>query len=202
MEHHMKLITSLGLLVLSVGFVGPCFGHTFYVGGKDGWVLHPHENYNHWAERSRFQVNDTLVFKYKKGSDSVLVVNEEGYQKCNKTNPKQTLDDGKSVFKFTRSGPFFFISGHDDKCENGEKLIIVVLAVRNRKQVEHSDSAPPTPPPTKTPALAPSTMVQGIDKPTINAPAPATNSAVTSTVFGGSVDLILGLGFVLGLVWF
>lgn len=30
------------------------------VGGKDGWVINPSENYNHWAGRLRFQVNDTL----------------------------------------------------------------------------------------------------------------------------------------------
>ncbi|KVH95837.1 Cupredoxin [Cynara cardunculus var. scolymus] len=138
------------------------------------------------------------VFKYKKGSDSVLVVDEEAYHNCNKTNPKQTLDDGNSVFKFTRSGPFFFISGHDDKCENGEKLIIVVLAVRNRRNIVNCDAAPPTPPPTKTPAaVAPSTMAQGTDKPTTNAPAPST-SAVAS-VFGGSIELILGLGLVLSI---
>ena len=142
------------------------------------------------------------VFKYKKGSDSVLVVNEEGYQKCNKTSAKQTLDEGDSVFKFTRSGPFFFISGHEDKCENGKKLIIVVLAVR--KRVVHTDAsaAPPTPSPTKTPeVVAPSTVEQGTDKnPTVNAPAPAANSAVASTVFGGSLDLLMGLVFVLVLV--
>ncbi|XWS54160.1 hypothetical protein CRYUN_Cryun10bG0065600 [Craigia yunnanensis] len=34
--------------------------YKFYVGGKDGWVVSPSENYNHWAERNRFQVNDTL----------------------------------------------------------------------------------------------------------------------------------------------
>lgn len=32
----------------------------FHVGGKDGWVLKPSDYYNHWAQRNRFQVNDTL----------------------------------------------------------------------------------------------------------------------------------------------
>jgi len=32
----------------------------FEVGGRDGWVVKPSEDYNHWAQRSRFQVNDTL----------------------------------------------------------------------------------------------------------------------------------------------
>ena len=34
--------------------------NSFDVGGKDGWVINPSESYNHWAERNRFQVNDSL----------------------------------------------------------------------------------------------------------------------------------------------
>ncbi|XP_059625380.1 early nodulin-like protein 18 [Cornus florida] len=41
------------------------------------------------------------------------------------------MDDGDSVFKFDRSGPFFFISGNKENCQKGQKLIVVVLAVRN-----------------------------------------------------------------------
>ncbi|KAI3502104.1 hypothetical protein L1887_30135 [Cichorium endivia] len=205
----MNLLTSLGLLVMSAGFLGSCYGYTFHVGGKNGWVIDPRESYNHWAERNRFQVNDTLVFKYKKGMDSVLVVNEEAYHNCNKTDPKETLNDGNSVFKFTRSGPFFFISGHDGKCENGEKLVIIVMAVSHRTHFVHSTAAPPTPAsarPTKTPAPPtvpasapmPSAMLQGTDRPKLmHAPAPATSS-VASTGSGCWVALILGLGLVLG----
>jgi hypothetical protein len=42
--------------------------NSFYVGGNDGWVINPSESYNHWAERNRFQVNDSL------GKSSVLAV--------------------------------------------------------------------------------------------------------------------------------
>ncbi|XP_077224703.1 uncharacterized protein LOC143858006 isoform X1 [Tasmannia lanceolata] len=42
--------------------------YNFYVWGGGGWALNPSENFNHWAERNRFQVNDSLVFKNKKGS--------------------------------------------------------------------------------------------------------------------------------------
>lgn len=34
--------------------------YVFYAGGRDGWVVDPAESYNHWAERNRFQVNDTI----------------------------------------------------------------------------------------------------------------------------------------------
>lgn len=35
-------------------------GYNFFVGGKNGWSTHPSENYNNWANRLRFLVNDTL----------------------------------------------------------------------------------------------------------------------------------------------
>lgn len=35
-------------------------GYDFYAGGTDGWVLNPSESYSHWAERNRFQVNDSI----------------------------------------------------------------------------------------------------------------------------------------------
>ncbi|XP_073049150.1 early nodulin-like protein 3 [Primulina eburnea] len=103
----------------------------FRVGGKDGWTINPSEKYGHWAERMRFQVNDTLLFKYKKGLDSVLVVKQDDYDKCSSGNPILKLDDGDSVFKFDRSGPFFFVSGKKSNCDKGQKLIVVVLSVRN-----------------------------------------------------------------------
>lgn len=41
--------------------ISSCEAYKFNVGGKNGlWVVKPSENYNHWAERMRFQVNDTL----------------------------------------------------------------------------------------------------------------------------------------------
>ncbi|KAL8201500.1 hypothetical protein R6Q57_012839 [Mikania cordata] len=204
MEHQAKLISSLGLLVISAVFNGPCYGYTFYVGGKDGWVVDPRESYNHWAERNRFQVNDSLVFKYKKGSDSVLVVNEEAYHKCNKTDPQETINDDNPIFKFKTSGPFFFISGHDQKCENGEKLIIVVMAVRHHTPIVNSSAiAPPTPAPAPAPALklAPSSVLQTTDGTKIHVPAPAQAHAISGVASNtGSVGLIIsGLGLCL---WF
>ncbi|KAF8025827.1 hypothetical protein BT93_F2607, partial [Corymbia citriodora subsp. variegata] len=123
-------------------------GREFHVGGKDGWVVNPSEDYNHWAERNRFQVNDTISFRYKKGEDSVLLVIEDDYHKCNTKNPVYKWEDGDSEFRFYQSGPFFFISGKPGNCEKGQKLIVVVLAVR---------ASPPVPTPLpQPPAVAPS----------------------------------------------
>lgn len=42
----------------------------FHVGGKDGWVVNPSEDYNQWARTHRFRVNDTL-----RESNSLLILN-------------------------------------------------------------------------------------------------------------------------------
>ncbi|KAL6283615.1 hypothetical protein ACE6H2_014544 [Prunus campanulata] len=144
-------------LVLLVCF-GLCFsstqGYRFYVGGKDGWVLNPSENYILWSGRNRFQVNDTLYFKYKKGTDSVLVVNKDDYFKCNTKNPIQKLDGGDSEFTLDRSGPFYFISGQNGNCDKGQKLFLVVLAVRHHKK-PNPPFAPTTPPSTSPTSPSP-----------------------------------------------
>lgn len=49
----------LMMIVMLMG-LGLSNGYKFYVGGKDGWVLTPSEDYSHWSHRNRFQVNDTL----------------------------------------------------------------------------------------------------------------------------------------------
>ncbi|GFP92087.1 early nodulin-like protein 2 [Phtheirospermum japonicum] len=134
--------------------------HRFYVGGDDGWTLHPSRNYNHWAEKYRFLINDELVFKYKKGHDSVLVVNRNDYSKCNKENPMKALksgDSSSSIFKLEKSGPFFFISGHDQNCEKGQKLDIIVLSPRHHNITPSSAPKAPTihHSPTPSPSPAP-----------------------------------------------
>ncbi|RID40870.1 hypothetical protein BRARA_J00878 [Brassica rapa] len=138
----------------------------FYVGGSRGWVMNPRENYNTWAERNRFQVNDTLYFKYAKGSDSVQQVMKADYYGCNVRNPLEKFDNGETEVALNRSGPFYFISGNQDRCLKGQKLIVVVLAIRHPKKVPISPAKPPstTQPPQAhspgspvAPAMAPST---------------------------------------------
>ncbi|KAK6132665.1 hypothetical protein DH2020_033581 [Rehmannia glutinosa] len=191
-------------------------GYQFIVGGRNGWVLNPSENYNHWSGRMRFQVNDTLcqflllnhalflfsgfvkeksnkklnlyvfffaVFKYKSGSDSVLVVNKNDYDNCNTGNPILKLEDGNSIFKFDRSGPFYFISGNKANCDQGQKLIVVVLAVRNRPSPPPNAPSPaggaPSPANSPSPASAspgPATHGSG-PSPAAGAPGPATHGS-------------------------
>ncbi|XP_049356281.1 early nodulin-like protein 1 [Solanum verrucosum] len=129
--------------------------HTFYAGGESGWVLNPSEPYSHWAERNRFQVNDTIVFKFELGSNSALFVYKEDYYNCNKEDPIVILDHGDSRFTFNGPGTFSFISGHEDNCEKGQKLMIVVLSPNHTKAQEAQTSLSPTPAESIGPVLLP-----------------------------------------------
>ncbi|CAN4094138.1 unnamed protein product [Withania somnifera] len=130
--------------LIFLGFIlcSSCEAYTFYAGGKSGWVLNPSESYSHWSERNRFQVNDTIVFKFKLGEDSVLLVDKDDYNKCNKEKPILELKHGNSKFKFEGSGPYYFISGHEDNCEKGQKLKVVVLSLNHHKAQSASSPAP------------------------------------------------------------
>ncbi|XP_015881525.3 early nodulin-like protein 1 [Ziziphus jujuba] len=187
-------------LVLSVIFmeflimIGSSQAYKFNVGGKDGWVLNPSENFTRWAERNRFQVNDTLFFKYKKGSDSVLVLTKEDYLACNTQKPIMSLTDGDSVFTLNRSGAFYFASGNGDNCRKGQKLVLVVLAVRDRPHL------PPPPPPRSPSPVAPPPSAGGPTSPALApgpralSPVPSGNRPQKSSVpagFGVSVWLVL-----------
>ncbi|XP_031126611.1 early nodulin-like protein 1 [Ipomoea triloba] len=171
--------------LLLMGFVCLSEAHTLYVGGKDGWVLQPCDGLNHWAGENRFQINDTLIFRYEKGEDSVLVVNKKDYYQCNKTSPIDNLTDGNSSVTLTRSGEFFFISGQADNCEKGQKLIIIVMSPQHPK--------PPTviPPPLPSPTSV---------TPPSPAPAPAPGPALdksTATAVHASVGTLWGSALLL-----
>ncbi|CDP05934.1 unnamed protein product [Coffea canephora] len=144
-------------LLCMASFIISSYAYQFSVGGRDGWVVKPSEDYNHWAGRMRFQVNDTLFFKYKKGSNSVLVVNKDDYDKCNVDKPIIKLEDGNSIFKFDRSGPFYFISGNKTYCDQGQKMIVHVLAVRTppKPPAPVPPASPPSPSPRPAPAVSP-----------------------------------------------
>ncbi|GFZ12502.1 early nodulin-like protein 9 [Actinidia rufa] len=59
------------------------------------------------------------VFEYPAEKDSVLQVTKKDYTNCNTASPmREFKDNGHTVFKFDQSGPFYFISGVEEKlCE-------------------------------------------------------------------------------------
>ncbi|KAG5046944.1 hypothetical protein JHK86_016350 [Glycine max] len=170
----MEFQKPLWLFLLLLTLLSSSQANKFNVGGSKGWVPNPSESYNNWAGRNRFQINDTIVFKYNKGSDSVLEVKKEDYDKCNKTNPIKKFENGDTEFKFDRSGPFYFISGKDGNCEKGQKLIVVVLTPR-------TPPTPKTPPfPKTSPSPSPSQSPKA-NPPTVSPPLPSPSPSVHST---------------------
>ncbi|XP_058777180.1 early nodulin-like protein 7 [Vicia villosa] len=145
----------------------------FHVGDHFGWRQPDQNNadfYTKWARINRFQIGDSLViiiiihvflvivyvvFEYE--NDSVLSVEKEDYINCDTSKPITTFTNGKSTLNLDRSGPFYFISGTDDHCNNGQKLLVEVMAPHP------IPASPPTPttiavPPegSSSPMMAPS----------------------------------------------
>ncbi|GAB4825601.1 hypothetical protein Ancab_008474 [Ancistrocladus abbreviatus] len=159
---------------------------------------------------SNFNFHLASDFKYEKNTDSILIVTEKNYKNCNITAPLQALTNGDSEFKFGRSGPFFFISGNADHCYKGQKLIVVVLAIRKHRAPPAAPIPFPTPAtPTPSPESKPPTPVSKAPKPSSSAPEPPTNEpsmnpsnvdapataphASYAAKFGCSVGLVLGV---------
>ncbi|WCJ22020.1 early nodulin-like protein 5 [Euphorbia peplus] len=97
------------------------------VGGDIGWTIPKKdaEFYNLWASNNRFNLNDTLYFKYKK--DSVMVVTKEEYKKCKPVHPLFFSNNGDTAYAVDKPGLLYFISGINGHCERGQKMIIKVL---------------------------------------------------------------------------
>ncbi|CAH8317719.1 unnamed protein product [Eruca vesicaria subsp. sativa] len=174
------------VMFMSFGFaIGFSNGHKFSVGGKDGWVLTASEDYSHWSHRNRFQVNDTLYFKYPKGKDSVLEVSEEEYNTCNTTHPITSLSNGDSLFVLSRSGSFFFVSGNSENCLKGQKLSVKVMSAAHHGHSPHQPS--PSPSPTLSPVHQPSSSPA--PSPVAIAPAPGPAKGSAGLVSPGAVSL-------------
>lgn len=164
-------------------------GSDFIVGGNNGWVVptgSERESFNQWAERLRFHVGDTLLFKYSANQDSVLLVSRDAFQSCNTTSPAASYNDGNTAFKFPRPGPYYFISGAQGHCEKGQKLVVVVMTHRGR----HSNGAPAEAPALgSSPAISPAAVLGDEGSPAsspLGAPAVAPAS-------GDSAPLVLSL---------
>ncbi|KAK1407045.1 hypothetical protein QVD17_38655 [Tagetes erecta] len=142
-SHHNPTMIATFVAVLSLlVMIHRGEAYEFKVGGSGEWSLSA--SYNQWAEKNRFQVGDTLLFKYDDNKDSVLEVSKEDYDNCNTGNPIEKHDDGHTVIKLERSGPHYFISGVSDHCKNNEKVVVVVLADRSQKSPKET---PPSPAP-------------------------------------------------------
>ncbi|XP_047956100.1 early nodulin-like protein 3 [Salvia hispanica] len=131
-------------------------GFEFKVGGPtSSWTVPSDPSvaiYNHWAEKTRFQIGDSLLFVYDSSRDSVLHVTEDDYNNCNTASPLHKLSDGRSSFRLDRSGPYYFISGVAENCRKNEKLVVVVMADRSSSHKPDDTASSPPPPEEETPS--------------------------------------------------
>ncbi|CAN6458038.1 unnamed protein product [Victoria cruziana] len=148
----------------------------FQVGGSQGWTV-PNDAstnpYNQWAEKNRFQIGDSLLFVYQSSSDSVLQVSRDDFNNCNTATPIAAFSDGRTSFTFHRSGSYYFISGVEDNCKKNEKLVVVVLADRNKQA--------PNPPETRSPSQQ-SPSYNGVSSSTLGKVAAVSAALVTPLV--------------------
>lgn len=124
------------------------------VGGKtDSWKIPSSESdsLNRWAEKSRFLVGDSLVWKYDGKKDSVLEVSKRDYVTCNTSSPISVHNDGDTKIVLEHSGAHYFISGAKGHCEQGQKLIVVTLSEKNTRRFANA----PAPSPVELEGLAP-----------------------------------------------
>ncbi|XP_022853871.1 early nodulin-like protein 1 [Olea europaea var. sylvestris] len=61
------------------------------------------DEFNKWAEKTCFQIGDSLVLKYYSKTDSVLEVTEEDYKICNNANPIKSHHDGETTVSLEKS---------------------------------------------------------------------------------------------------
>ncbi|CAI9285641.1 unnamed protein product [Lactuca saligna] len=176
----------------------------FLVGGnKNSWRIHTSPNeLNEWAEKERFRIGDSLVFKYDSKIDSVLRVDEEDYKKCNKSNPSKSYNDGNTKIKLDEAGPFFFISGANGNCEKGEKLEVKVLSQKHAGSVGG-------PSPSQAPKPSPKVLPRPVLTPANAPPSPAITPATAPTastassnawVIGISTMVVMATLFVVAMV--
>lgn len=93
------------------------------------------------------------VFEYQ--NDSVLSVEKFDYMNCDASNPITAFDNGKSTFNLDRPGNFYFISGTDDHCKNGQKILVDVMHPHSILKSPPPISLSPSLPPEGFPPMAP-----------------------------------------------
>ncbi|KAF2314226.1 hypothetical protein GH714_024275 [Hevea brasiliensis] len=184
-NYQLKALHVLGLFCLMLLFQK---GNAtqFTVGGDKGWTVSGNAsayNYNQWAERTRFQIGDSLLFVYKPDQDSVLQVTKEDYDNCTTTAALATFNDGHTVFTFNRSGPFYFISGNKENCLKSEKMVVIVLADRsNHSSNTNVTSAASSPAPAGEEAPPTGTVeINPTPSPTGQPPSAASSTLISFT---------------------
>ncbi|KAJ0492061.1 putative Phytocyanin domain, cupredoxin [Helianthus annuus] len=162
----------------------------FQVGGSVGWRI-PATNesqlYNVWASRRRFHIGDSLHFRYK--NDSVTVVEKWGFYHCDSSNPIAFFNDGDTVIDLNNIGTMYFISGDSDRCKQGVSMMVEVMSPVPVRYFPPAISAPPEGSFSDV-APSPAQVMSSGDEPEAS---PGPDSSDSVSVSG--IAVVLGLGF-------
>ncbi|XP_010473028.1 PREDICTED: mavicyanin-like [Camelina sativa] len=145
-------------VVLSVGMAadGP---RVFKVGDDFGWrVPLPNDTavYSRWASSNRFHIGDSLSFVYDK--DSVMEVDKWGFYHCNSSDPITAFDNGNSTLDLDRPGLFYFISGSNEHCTSGQRLIVEVMHIHHHHHAGTASMPPSMSPLSASPSASASAL--------------------------------------------
>ncbi|KAG2640147.1 hypothetical protein PVAP13_2KG065300 [Panicum virgatum] len=111
------------------------------VGDGKGW--HLDVEYDEWVDGNEFFVGDTLVFKYTKGSHSVVEATAAGFAACSAANRQQPRDVGLRRRQ----------AGVSSDCVQGMRFNVTVLPVV--KLSPSTSSLPPSSAPCSGGGMAP-----------------------------------------------
>uniref|UniRef100_A0A1J3GM17 Early nodulin-like protein 1 n=1 Tax=Noccaea caerulescens TaxID=107243 RepID=A0A1J3GM17_NOCCA len=183
------ILRGLSLVCLFM-IVNKAYAREFAVGGAKGWTVPSGSQvYSQWAEQSRFQIGDSLLFVYQPNQDSVLQVTRDAYDSCNTDAPTAKFADGKTSFALTHSGPYYFISGNKDNCNKNEKLVVIVMADRSGN---NNNTTAPSPPSQAPAPSAPSPPVTGTFEMT-PAPMPTPSQETPNNAVSSSASFVAAL---------
>ncbi|EFH61644.1 hypothetical protein ARALYDRAFT_479583 [Arabidopsis lyrata subsp. lyrata] len=192
MARNLKNMMLCGFgLVCFLMIVDRAYARDFTVGGATGWTVPSGAQvYSQWAEQSRFQIGDSLLFVYQSNQDSVLQVTRDAYDSCNTDSPTAKFADGKTSVTLNHSGPYYFISGNKDNCKKNEKLVVIVMADRSGNK--NTTSSPPSPAPAPSGESSPSPPVSGTFEMT-PAPTPTTSQETPNNAASSSSSFVAAL---------
>ncbi|XP_034580653.1 stellacyanin [Setaria viridis] len=111
--------------VLAVFAASPALAADLVVGDGKGWDLKV--DYDKWVDSNDFIVGDTLVFKYTKGSHSVVEATAAGFAACSEANSLGAWASGDDRVALNTSGRWWFFSGVGEDCVQGMKFNLTVL---------------------------------------------------------------------------
>ncbi|EOA34306.1 hypothetical protein CARUB_v10021823mg [Capsella rubella] len=149
---NLLIMLCICAVVVAMAAEGP---RLFKVGDEFGWRVPLHNDtdvYSHWASSNRFHIGDSLSFVYDK--DSVMEVDKWGFYHCNSSDPITAFDNGNSTLSLDRPGLFYFISGSNEHCTSGQRLIVEVMHIHHHDHHGNASTAPSMSPLSASPSVS------------------------------------------------